>query len=82
MLALRSYEQANGFSTITADELFYVNGGSGERITMPSIPAITTPSKDGWSLSNGGLTYTTGNVDVTISGTLDPSITVSVTIHF
>lgn len=29
MLALQSYEQANGFSAMSADELFYVNGGSG-----------------------------------------------------
>ena len=29
MLALQSYEQASGFSVLTADELYYVNGGSG-----------------------------------------------------
>lgn len=28
MLALRSYEQVNGFSVIDADELFFINGGS------------------------------------------------------
>ncbi len=28
MLALQSYEQASGFSVLTADELYYVNGGS------------------------------------------------------
>lgn len=28
MLALQSYEQASGFSVLTADELCYVNGGS------------------------------------------------------
>lgn len=28
MLALQSYEQSNGFAVMTADELFYVNGGS------------------------------------------------------
>ena len=27
MLALQSYEQASGFSVLTADELYYVNGG-------------------------------------------------------
>lgn len=29
MLALQSYEQASGFSVLTEDELYYVNGGSG-----------------------------------------------------
>ena len=28
MLALQSYEQASGFSVLTADELYYVNGES------------------------------------------------------
>lgn len=28
MLALQSYEQASGFFVLTADELYYVNGGS------------------------------------------------------
>ncbi len=28
MLVLQSYEQASGFSVLTADELYYVNGGS------------------------------------------------------
>jgi len=28
MLALQSYEQSNGFAVMTADELYYVNGGS------------------------------------------------------
>ena len=27
MLALQSYEQASGFSVLTADELFFINGG-------------------------------------------------------
>lgn len=31
MLTLQSYEQASGFSVITADELYYVNGGSGNQ---------------------------------------------------
>ena len=30
MLALQSYEQASGFSVLTADELNFINGGSGE----------------------------------------------------
>ena len=29
MLTLESYEQSNGFSVITADELYFINGGSG-----------------------------------------------------
>lgn len=28
MLALTSYEQSNGFSVVTADELYFINGGS------------------------------------------------------
>ena len=30
MLALRSYEQSNGFSVMDADELFFIVGGEGE----------------------------------------------------
>jgi hypothetical protein len=29
MLAMRSYEQNEGFSVMTADELYFINGGSG-----------------------------------------------------
>ena len=29
MLALTSYEQSNGFSALNADELYFINGGSG-----------------------------------------------------
>lgn len=29
MLALKSYEQSNGFSAMSTDELYFVNGGSG-----------------------------------------------------
>ncbi len=65
MVALQSYEQANGFSAVSADELYFINGGSGS-----------------WSFSNGGLTYTSGNTSVTLSGTLKPSVTVTVTIRF
>ncbi len=31
MLALESYEQSNGFSAMSADELFFINGGSGNQ---------------------------------------------------
>ena len=65
MLALQSYEQADGFAAVSADELYYINGGSGS-----------------WGFSNGGLTYTSGNVSVTFSATLQPSVSVSVTIRF
>ena len=30
MLALKSYEQTNGFSVMDADELFFIVGGEGE----------------------------------------------------
>ena len=30
MLTLQSYEQASWFSVLTADELYFINGGSGE----------------------------------------------------
>ena len=29
MLAMKSYEQNEGFSVMTADEMYFVNGGSG-----------------------------------------------------
>ena len=34
MLAMRSYEQNEGFSVMTADELYYVNGGSGSSVSI------------------------------------------------
>lgn len=29
MLALKGYEQSNGFSVMNTDELFFINGGCG-----------------------------------------------------
>ena len=36
MLALRSYGQSNGFSVMDADELFFINGGSGNIVEKPN----------------------------------------------
>ncbi len=47
MLAVNSYEQNEGFSVIGADELFFINGGSG---TSSSANASTSTSV---SISNG-----------------------------
>lgn len=41
MLALQSYEQASGFSVLTADELYYVNGGS---VTFSTVMGVISAS--------------------------------------
>lgn len=41
MLALKSYEQANGFSVMDADELFFINGGSSTTTTTKEFKNIT-----------------------------------------
>lgn len=46
MLALRSYEQANGFSVLDADELFFINGGSESYANYGDSRQII-PSKSG-----------------------------------
>jgi hypothetical protein len=46
-LLMDAFEQANGFSSLTADELFFINGGSG--LTIP-----TSPSRGGTGSSGGG----------------------------
>ncbi len=46
MLVLRGYEGTRGFSVMNADELFFINGGSGECYgygnTQPTIPSPIT----------------------------------------
>ncbi len=59
MLALKCYEQNEGFSVIGADELFFINGGS---VSLPSYHA-PTPS-NGVSLGSGGVVITDGNTTV------------------
>lgn len=47
MLALQSYEQASGFSVLTEDELYYVNGGSFsflQPILETNLPNINLPT--------------------------------------
>jgi hypothetical protein len=42
MLAMQSYEQANGFAVMDADELYYINAGSGATVTISGT--VTTDS--------------------------------------
>ena len=56
MLALRSYEQSNGFSVMDADELFFINGGSsttGGNMGGASFSQgpISTPSSTGQKIA-------------------------------
>ena len=44
MLALKSYEFANGFSVLSADELFLINGGS-DNCNNAGNSAYTIPAK-------------------------------------
>ena len=48
MLAVNSYEQNEGFSVIGADELFFINGGSGA-----SASGTSTSTSTSVSISNG-----------------------------
>ena len=47
MLALQSYEQASGFSVLTADELYYVNGGSFSWSGLGSAVAVAVGAGTG-----------------------------------
>lgn len=62
MLALKSYEQSNEFSVLSADELYFINGGSGLTECIQEIlpPAIT--------ISDHGITAPFGNGEIFISG--------------
>ncbi|MDR1221246.1 MAG: hypothetical protein LBK73_16830 [Treponema sp.] len=48
-MVMDSFERANGFSVLTADELFFVNGGSGARevIGLGRIFTVATKMGDG-----------------------------------
>ena len=83
MLALKSCEYVSGLSVMTADELYYVNGGSGGGNSYNvNLPSYSSTNKNGWSLSNGGVTYTSGNKSVTISGNLKPTVKITFTFKF
>lgn len=69
MLALQSFEQASGFSVLTADELYYVNGGS---ISIPSPIEMAKQNiqnilPSGIKVTDSGLSAPFGNGDVSIS---------------
>jgi hypothetical protein len=57
MLAMQSYEQANGFAVMDADELYYINAGSGATLT----------ASVGFTTDSTGKTTTTGAIGVSIS---------------
>ena len=81
MLALKSCEHVAGLSVMTADELYYVNGGSaGGNVGKVSLPSYSTSSNSGWSISSKGLSLTTGNTTVTISIDKGPSVKLDVKI--
>jgi len=44
MLAMQSYEQANGFAVMDADELYYINAGSGVSGDLTVSGTVTTDS--------------------------------------
>ena len=72
MLALKSYEQNEGFSTINADELFFINGGSGTTSQSSGNQTSVSNSKGGCACNpcNCGDTYVTiyGNGNQTVVG--------------
>ena len=52
MLALQSYEQSNGFSVLTSDELYYVNGGS---VTASQVwTGVAIVASIGAAIATGG----------------------------
>ena len=54
MLALQSYEQNNGFSAMSADELYFINGGSLSTGTVYAI-CITAGVVGGALMATGNL---------------------------
>ena len=83
MLALQSYEQASGFSVLTADELYYVNGGSCNFSNLSfSIPSYSNSVQNAFSNFSEGLTIKSGNFDLNIKADLSPSLTITATWHF
>jgi hypothetical protein len=50
MLAMKSYEQNEGFSVMTADEMYFVNGGSMSNFTTGVVETV-----GGVALMAGGL---------------------------
>jgi hypothetical protein len=70
-LATKSYELANGFAVMSADELYFINAGSGDNY---GLTPITSPSKpNGVSVSTSGVTIKDGNNTINITGNLNPS---------
>lgn len=61
MLALKSYEQENGFSVMTADELYYINGGSGATISNSTTGNGAPSSNAGFIVALTVATLVTGD---------------------
>ena len=57
-LAAKSYEQ-NGFAVMEADELYFINGGSG---------STGNSSSNGGNNGHSGKTVTIGNTTITVTG--------------
>ena len=82
MLALQSYEQNNGFSAMSVDELYFINGGS--EIKLPTslvLPSYESkPRENGTTINYNGITK---DFSIEVSGSIQkPSVTLSVTIYF
>lgn len=71
MLALQSYEQSNGFSVLTADELYYVNGGS---VSATTVLGVITAGATVVGLIAGGIA-TAASTPVT--GPVGPAATIA-----
>ena len=76
MLAMKSYEMNEGFSVMTADELYFVNGGSAcdINITMPSqsdiaMKVINDMLPSGVKVTDAGLSVPFGQKgSIVVSG--------------
>lgn len=72
-LTMKSYESPSGFATMTIDELFFINGGSGSSSASSCIntglASITAPQSKPISISSSGITLTS-NSGVSLSTTL------------
>ena len=62
MLALKSYEQSTGFSALSADELYFINGGSG---LSEVIQKVLPP---GIKVTDSGVSIPFGKGEIVISG--------------
>lgn len=65
----KSLEMASGFSSLTDDELFFINGGSGSSPSKPyGGPSITSSNTTGYTQNSDGTSSYTSTTTYTPDG--------------